>query len=52
MPQNFIIFLCCGDIDHIRKRTKGEPSDGHISTTKKIIKFCGVILFHFYHRST
>ena len=35
MPQNFIIFLCCGDIDHTRKRSKVEPSDGHISTTKK-----------------
>ena len=29
------IFLCCGDIDHTRKRSKVEPSDGHISTTKK-----------------
>ena len=30
MPQNFIIFLYCGDISHIRKRSKVEPSDGHI----------------------
>ena len=26
----FIIFLCCGDIYHTRKRSKIEPSDGHI----------------------
>ena len=35
MPQNFIIFLCSGDIDHTRKHSKVEPSDGHVSTTKK-----------------
>ena len=35
MPQNFIIFLCCGDIDYTRKHSKVRPSDGHISTTKK-----------------
>ena len=31
----FIVFLCCGDIDHTRKHSKVEPSDGHISSTKK-----------------
>ena len=30
--KNFTIFLCCEDIDHTRKRSKVEPSDGHIST--------------------
>ena len=35
MPQNFIIFLCCENIDHKRKHSKVSPSDGHISTTKK-----------------
>ena len=34
-PQNFITFLCCGDIDHTRKCSKVGPSDSHISTTKK-----------------
>ena len=42
MAHNFIIFLCCGDIDHTRKRSKVRPSDGHISTTKKDSK----ILWH------
>ena len=27
-PQNFIVFLCCGDIDHTKKRSKVEPLDG------------------------
>ena len=27
MPQNVIIFLCCGDIDHTRKRNKVGPSE-------------------------
>ena len=28
-------FYYCGDIDHTRKYSKVEPSDGHIFTTKK-----------------
>ena len=44
MPQNLIIFLCCGDIDHTRKHSKVEPSDGHISTTKKDNKICGTFI--------
>ena len=38
MAQNFIIFLCCGDIDHTGKCSKVKPSDGHISTTMKVDK--------------
>ena len=34
----FIIFLCCGDIDHTRNGSEVEPLDGHISTAKKGIK--------------
>ena len=34
-PQNFITFLCSGDTEYTRKRSKVEPSDGHIFTTKK-----------------
>ena len=28
----FLCLFCCGDIDHTRKHSKVEPSDGHIST--------------------
>ena len=37
MPQNSIIFLCCGDIDRTRKLSKVEPSDCH--RHKRLIKF-------------
>ena len=44
-PQNFITFLCCGDIDHTRKPHKAGPSDGDISTTKKDNKIPFVVSF-------
>ena len=40
--QNFIIFLCCVDIDQAKKDSKVETSDGHIFITKKDNK----ILWH------
>ena len=42
MPQNFTFYLCCGDVDHTRKHSKVELSDGHISTTENDNK----ILWH------
>ena len=41
-PQNFIIFLCCVDIDQTKKDSKVETSDSHIFKTKKDNK----ILWH------
>ena len=37
MPQNFIIFLCCENIDHKRKRSKVRPSDGHIRSADQAV---------------